>query len=583
MSAPFASAPGPVKPVRSSIDVQTWSVRKIVAAINGDGPEHIFIPSFQRSFVWNYKKQDGLINSIKESKPVGSLLFYDDGIRGGKRQYQIVDGLQRATTLINYEQAVFTSFSVDEIDEEFVSNLLDYLDVASERPAERSLAEKRVKSVCTEWVRKQRSFSARDGFRGSGLLAAVAERFALADAMSNTSAMQLCEDYVETIRDRLEIADYRVPVVVFSGDKSLLPDIFEQLNTTGIKLNKFDILASSWDQQLIPIELPELKKAVKRRMTELGKESIAREVGDSERGKVELFHAVCASGMVLAERAPELFPTKKKWKPSEPLSHAFNVTALTFSVPLSEMDEIPDRLRRFESPDAYFAEVFAAADEVNRALHPTIGGNFADSRLTQTHTELQMASIVATIFRARAKHSDGQFISEVERAKMLRQHYLWDAIRREWSGTGDTKAVRVVVQDRYMTPVTRQTFMTAARAWHEEHMESIRHSKASWIDISALAFLRAYLFASGVVIKPGAAPLTTEPVLPYISILTGKPSLISNIRILDDRGRVLCDPSSSIPPPPASPTTHDLREFLSNRFNAMLDKIVLSYGFPHQT
>ena len=570
-------------PPRSAIDVQTWSVQKLVAAINGDGSERIFIPSFQRSFVWNQQRQDGLIHSIKESRPVGSLLFFDDGIRDGKRQYQIVDGLQRATTLINYEQAVFTSFSVAEVDEDFVANLLDYLDVASERAAERSLAEKKVRSVCTAWVRKQRSFAARDGFRGSGLLAAVAERFDLSDASANTSAMQLCEDYVEAIRGRLEIGEYRMPVVVFSGDKSLLPDIFEQLNTTGVKLNKFDILASSWDQQLVPIKLPELEKAVKRRMTELGKESIAREVADTERGKVELFHAVCASGIVLAERAPDLFPTKKKWKPSEPLSHAFNVTALTFSVPLSEMDAIPDRLRRFESPDAYFGEVFAAVDEVERALRPTMAGEFVESGVTQTHTELQMASIVATIFRARAKHSDGQFVTEANRAKLLRQHYLWDAIRREWTGTGDTKAVRVVVQDRYMSPVTRETFMTAARAWHEEHMEAVRNSKAKWIDISTLAFLRAYLFASNVTIRPGAPAMVTEPVVPYLSILTGKPLLVSNVRILDDRGHVLCDPSASVPHPPAAPTTHDLRDFLYNRFNAMLDKVVLAYGFPHQT
>lgn len=581
MSATTPRASEPSKPPRSSIDVQTWSVRKLVAAINGEGAERIFIPSFQRSFVWNQKKQDELINSIKESKPVGALLFFDDGIRNGKRQYQIVDGLQRATTLINYEQAVFTSFTVDEIDEDFVSELLDYLDIASERVAERNLAEKKVCSAVTGWIRNQRSFAARDGFRGSGLLAAVAERFGVTDATSNAAAMRLCEDYVETIRGHLEIGEYRMPVVVFSGDKALLPKIFEQLNTTGVKLNKFDILASSWDEQLIPVKLPALEKAVKRRMTELGKESIAREVGDSQRGKVELFHAVCGTGIVLAESAPDLFPTKRNWKPSEPLSHAFNVTALTFAVPLSEMDEIPGRLRRFESPDAYFGEVFAAADEVARALRPTTAGTFTETRVSQTHTELQMASIVATIFRARAKHSDGQYLSETERAKLLRQHYLWDAIRREWTGTGDTKAVRVVVQDRYMTPVTREAFMTAARAWHEEHLENIRHSKAAWIDISALAFLRAYLFASGV--APQAEALRTESVVPFVSLLTGKPLVVSNIRILNTSGGLVSDPGSAVPPPSASPTTPDLRDFLNKRFNAMLDKIVLAYGFPYQT
>ena len=46
---------------RSTVDVQTWSVRRLVDAIDGVGNERIFIPSFQRGFVWKKSRQQELI------------------------------------------------------------------------------------------------------------------------------------------------------------------------------------------------------------------------------------------------------------------------------------------------------------------------------------------------------------------------------------------------------------------------------------------------------------------------------------------------------------------------------------------
>jgi hypothetical protein len=417
------------------------------------------------------------------------------------------------------------------------------------------------------------------------LVQAVAARFNLQEQDLVAGAVRLCEEYVEVLRERLEIGDYRMPVVVFEGDKALLPSIFEQLNNTGVKLNKFDILASSWDGKLVSVDLAPLRVAVDRRLAELSKENIARDLGPAHRHRVELFHAVCGSGIVMAEQAPRLFPVKKSWKVAEPLPCAFNVTALCFRTSLSAMEGVPGAIDAFGTSDEYFKALFEAIDEVDEALKPLTLGTFADGTIEQPHTDLQMASIVATVFRARAGHSDGQYRSQAERAKYIRQNYLLDAMRREWSGTGDTKALRAVNQDRYMGPISRESFKSAAQAWQDEHMDSsIRwRDRDKWIDFPTLAFLRAYLHASDVPISERSGTLRTEAVVPAIGAISGNRARVSaNVRIVDGANHVLCDPGAAIRPPSQTADAGELRKYLRETFNGMLDKIVLKFGFLPQ-
>ncbi|HTU69095.1 MAG TPA: DUF262 domain-containing protein, partial [Candidatus Baltobacteraceae bacterium] len=84
---------------RNEVKVQVWTVRELVDALNGIGEKGIFIPSFQRGLVWQKTKRAELIQSVRESLPIGSLLMYYAGIRDNKPTYELVDGLQRSTSL----------------------------------------------------------------------------------------------------------------------------------------------------------------------------------------------------------------------------------------------------------------------------------------------------------------------------------------------------------------------------------------------------------------------------------------------------------------------------------------------------
>lgn len=568
----------PEAPKRSTVDVQTWTVRRLVDAIDGIGNERIFIPSFQRGFVWKRPKQQELIESIRTSKPIGALLFYDNGIHDGKQQYQIVDGLQRSTTLRNYEIDVFTTYTADEAEEEFITAILDTLDVATEHANERRFAERRIRNAITAWVRARRSFEARDGFRVGSLLREIGDALGVPDSIANAAALDLCEQYLERLRRELEIGAYQIPVVVFAGDRGLLPDIFEKLNTRGVKLNKFDILASSWSDRSVDVRSEAILAGMTERRSELEKGVIRRSTLNGKVARHELFDSVCGFGIVLSERFPELFARKKGWTAAEPLSCAFNLVALSFGISLSHLDRVPDKLQGWESIDLYFERLLEACDDVARAIRPVCLGDFVATRVSLAHTELQMASLVASVFRAH--HGDGaaSALPLVERSKMLRQHYLWDAIRREWTGTGDTKAVRAVLQERYALPVSRSMFFDSARAWYNEHLADARSTKKYWMDQSTVALLRAYLFASGIE-EDQLTQIVAVPANPEVSIAYGTANLVSNVRLTEAKGHLLVDPGTALPPLPPAPTAEQVRNHLERRFGVMLDKIALAYQF----
>ena len=567
---------------RSSIDVQAWTVRRLVSAIDGVGNERIFIPSFQRDFVWSADKQRDLIESIRTLKPVGALLFYDDGIHDGKQQFQIVDGLQRSTTLRDYETDVFATYTADEADDEFITTMLDALDVAGESAAERRLAEKRLRSAITTWIRNRRSFSPQDGFRTASLLKQLAQAAGRDDALANATALDLTEEYLERLRKELEIGDYRIPVVIFSGDKRLLPDIFEKLNTRGVKLNKFDILASSWSERTLDVTVKALVDAAALRRKDLNSGTVQRLTTKPVPGRYELYDAVCSFGIVLVEDHKRLFTRKRAWKPSDPVSAGFNLVALSFALSLSDIDRVPKYLGEFESPDAYFTSLFDACNEVERTLGPAMLGSFEAAKAPTTHTELQMASIIASVFRAQVGRGAASYLSEAERGRHLQQHYLWDALRREWTGTGDTKAVRAVGSERYAAAVAKSLFYNTARAWHGEHVSEAASRGKKWLDAPALALLRAYLYACDVDDAALAQTLYVVPAQPSVSILCGTPNVISNVRITNAAGLVLADPGSALPALTTAPTAQQVRHHLDQRFNVMLDKIALKYQFANE-
>lgn len=89
------------------VNPEVWLVSKIVENID---EKKVILPRYQRAQVWTKKKQKSLIDSMMSGFPIGSLLLYENKADG---TWQLIDGLQRATTIYNYRKSPleFADFS----------------------------------------------------------------------------------------------------------------------------------------------------------------------------------------------------------------------------------------------------------------------------------------------------------------------------------------------------------------------------------------------------------------------------------------------------------------------------------------
>jgi hypothetical protein len=560
---------------RNEVKVQVWTVRELVDSLNGVGEKGIFIPSFQRGLVWQKKKRAELIQSVRESLPIGSLLMYYSGIRDNKPTYELVDGLQRSTSLKLYESEVFEFFQASEVDDDFVDDVLKSAKLAASGEHDYAENERRrgeVRNAVKRWVRGRRSFSAQDGFRVTGLLDEISKRLKSSEFKTSSEAIDVCQQYMERLRDELDIGSYQIPVIVFYGNRTELPEVFERLNTKGAKLSKFDILASSWSDRIVVVERRDMLEQLAERQAALRNAEIERADFQHGEGSYELFHATCALGSILVERFPRLFRKTARNDSLAPEPAGFNVLTMCFGLKVTDVKDAPTRIDSFGSLDRTVDEILKACDYVDRILAPLLAIEIETAKGVYTHTEMQIASIAASFFRALNGFDPQQAAPMARREARLVHHYLGDALRREWVGTGDTKAYRAIATDRYAEEVPRRTFEAQSESFYVDAPDT-QDARGARRDPALIVFLRA--IAAAQLGKADGQPITVSPVpaLPNLKLIGLSPYAVANLRLLGDDGRVVADPGRVLAPLPQEPSKQQIMQRLDDRFKAMVDLI----------
>ena len=88
--------PEPWDPEKIRVHTKHYSLRQVVDMITDLDID--LAPDFQRQFVWKPRQRSGLIESLLLGIPLPSFYFNEDGAG----RLQVVDGVQRLTTIYNY-------------------------------------------------------------------------------------------------------------------------------------------------------------------------------------------------------------------------------------------------------------------------------------------------------------------------------------------------------------------------------------------------------------------------------------------------------------------------------------------------
>ena len=218
------------------ISAPTPSVVHLVTLFRQISNGEIKIPAFQRDYVWSEKQVIGLLDSVYESFPIGSLLFWrveQKALEVAPRQLTafpatdevyplsyVLDGMQRLTTL----------YGVFHFEPEITNRLLN---VGFE------LRQKKFKSL------DQRS-------KATDILVPLASLFSPKKLLEFQALLAKEEDGDELLDTVLSLQaafqDYMIPTVTIqSSDIERVVGIFERVNSTGTRLNSVDFMrAITW-------------------------------------------------------------------------------------------------------------------------------------------------------------------------------------------------------------------------------------------------------------------------------------------------------------------------------------------------
>lgn len=571
--------------IEDRVSVQVWTIRRLTEALEGRGREIIYIPTFQRGFVWKEAQRRELIKSIKQHYPVGSLLLYEAGFIGNRTKYEIVDGLQRSRSLLSYAQNQLTDIVADDLDATFFDGILKRLNLVlpSHDFDDREQLRNRVKRATVSWLRACTDVTVSGGFSAVGLAEKLAS---VCDRNDPMSIMAICERLLADVAKTLDISAFEIPVIVFSGDRMKLPDIFKRLNTGGVALNKYDILGCLWDGKLVEVTNESVIALVKERqkLIDIAAAIRGERAVRISQGQIDFFDFLCAVGATLSRETPGLFAAAKQASKGEPEAHGFSVAALCFAIDTKTKDfeQLPERVAAYHSCDVFLADLRVASELVWEILAPVLSLKFENAVESFAHKELQMAAMVASMFRAISLRAvDASTISVAERQRNLRQHYLADAFRSFWSGSGDSKALRLIREDAFARPVSSKAMQYYLKTWSSENAEAqaIRAARRAKLDVHSALFLKAYAAANGM--SPGdtlSMKLAVDPAtLTSLRLPTG--FILPNIILMNARGVAVADPGRELPALTASPSALQVNEYFEQRLENMIDTIVAYFGF----
>lgn len=546
--------------IQDNVKPDVWFVDDLIKAttknINSDIV--VTIPDFQRGLVWSKQKQELLIDSIKRGFPIGTLLLYQtNGNAEGKTSYNLIDGLQRTFALKTYAINPNKFFTTDDVSGTFVET------IASElvKDSEEDLYQ--IRAIITAWVQNVHAFTSAAGWGANGLVQSLVEKILdvpsgsrnfhehVGRLLANARITVAIENFLDSVKERSDISKVRIPVIIFSGSESDLPDVFELLNTKGTVLSRYEVFAAQWHKETQHIGNKLIRDEIWKRYDALEDENFTSDASEDapdeqsrKNREYTLFEYLFGFGQFMSKKFGRLFEEKAENRPS---SAGFNLVTACVGLRIGEMKELPSKLRGIERSKLEDC-IMNAVGFVDEALSPVLSvKQYRRKKTSYYHTEYQIIAMIASAFQTRyvlnkeLSDVDGWRSQWNKLAKSLVMHYLYDILRDHWRGSGDTKLHEYVVNRRYLNVLPNSgAWSRVLDTWFADNQKNLvhkgRHVKD---DRSEILFLK-YIYAQKLSVVKNARQYHVEHLIPVNQLKKLKASaeklpinMIGNLALLE--------------------------------------------------
>lgn len=443
--------------------------------------QSIVVPKFQRNLVWNKDRKRSFIRTILKGDPFGVLLIYSNP---KTHKEQIIDGLQRFTTLMNFESKPFELLEFDEFDFEEFKNISYKI-----MQRQRSLTEDVILSgVIEEFKDIVQEYNyidelvPRDEFKKIYLKQLRERYFEIKGTVEEYSIEPDVAEIWRKLKEKISLDSIEIPIIVYQGDERNLPDLFERLNTGGTKLSKYEVFSSSWSNNVLKKMDPRITKEVDKKYmaliedTQLDIENYTEGLIEL-RGEVTLYEFCYAVGKLIKQKNEHIFGKKSSVVYDSVDSIGFSSLASALELHLQDMPELNKIITDNISTSKLKKLVDAILDsyaELSEILYL--------NRMTfNKYIEAQIISMAMTLFKINYDFDKDTFETVVNNTrrssldkfkKYATFRYFHDMIRGYWAGNGDNKLYELVSSNldnnRYLSPIDEDTWRYLLKEWFND-------------------------------------------------------------------------------------------------------------------
>ena len=402
------------------------------------------IPQFQRNVVWKKKKREAFLRNVLDGDPFGIILIRE---RDGK--YELIDGLQRISTIKDFIKNPFEYLEPSDIDMEGIDNLIKAHLISQKLPAN----EDNVKEIHEEWQAKTFDFI-KQGLKNYEVMSELRKEFNLNDE-------KIINDIIDEIYtgfyDSINLDNLTIMAINYTGPVENIPNVFYNLNTGGVQLTKYETYAALWYKTKFKVDDEELIEVVKNKYIQLQNDSELdvdfSEVALNEEG-ITLFEYCYALGGIMRNKENGfqiLFPANTK--STDPTG--FELLALLLTDKVNKADQLYPLLRDV-SPDflVKLKKILKKSlIEITKALKPLLCGKnksylYSESSYLIYHIIVSYIKEYSDIFpQTQAIRERDSDLNKEDFKKYVKHHYFHDCITDFWKNNRQVSDLQKEIVD----------------------------------------------------------------------------------------------------------------------------------------
>ncbi len=224
-----------------------------------DGSKFI-IPQFQRSVVWDHKRRTAFLKNVRAGEPIGIILIRNDNGR-----YQLIDGLQRISTLKDFYKNKFSYLEPSDIDMSLINKLITKHLELMNLPVTQQYIDSVNKSYRDKFFE-----CLKGGLKNYEIMTAMRNEFGLMDA---NAINDIINDIYDAFMKSINLDGLNIMAINYTGPVENIPDVFFNLNTGGVQLSKYETYAALWSRTLFKVQDDEIIDVVLDKYTQLQADS----------------------------------------------------------------------------------------------------------------------------------------------------------------------------------------------------------------------------------------------------------------------------------------------------------------------